>query len=413
MPRKPIDWTKCVIYKIECKDKSVGGTYVSHTTDFTNRKHTHKNEVKTPKSKISQFIQENGGWDNFDMIPLENYTECKSLIEATIREQEWKNKMEPKTEEKGEPVDFFQKDISESSKRTYTKSLVFLNDEQPITDLDFLLDGRKILKKITEHTDNINSQKSFITACSCVLSTYPEYKKAHNFYKKALLVYNKLQKEKKKEEPFTEKQLENWVSMEEIMKIHSSMKTECMSFWKKNKITAEQFEKLRDLLILSLYVLQNPRRNQDYFLMKVTKNEKKANDTNCNFLCLKEKKFIFNKYKTENHYGTQTCDISEEMDEIIKYYLKHHPLKKTHEYFLITETNGETLNNSNFITFSLNRILGKKIGVSLLRNIFLSNKFSENIEKTNELMEEIADVATSMGTSIGTSIDTYIKPVKD
>ena len=94
MPRKPIEWSKCIIYKI-WKDDDF---YVGSTTDFTNRKRGHKCSCNSEKDKaynfkIYQTIREKGGWIAWQMTPLEEYKECKSQIEARIREEEWRVKL--------------------------------------------------------------------------------------------------------------------------------------------------------------------------------------------------------------------------------------------------------------------------------------------------------------------------------
>jgi len=94
MPRKPIEWNKCIIYKI-WKDDDF---YVGSTTDFTNRKRRHKCSCNSEKDKaynfkIYQTIREKGGWIAWQMTPLEEYKECKSQIEARIKEEEWRVKL--------------------------------------------------------------------------------------------------------------------------------------------------------------------------------------------------------------------------------------------------------------------------------------------------------------------------------
>jgi len=90
MPRKPIEWNKCIIYKIWQDDDF----YVGSTTDFTNRKRSHKCSCKISNLKIYQTIREKGGWIAWQMTPLEEYKECKSQIEARIREEEWRVKIQ-------------------------------------------------------------------------------------------------------------------------------------------------------------------------------------------------------------------------------------------------------------------------------------------------------------------------------
>ena len=42
MPKKNIDYSKTIIYKIVCKDLAVKDVYVGSTTHFINRKYGHK-----------------------------------------------------------------------------------------------------------------------------------------------------------------------------------------------------------------------------------------------------------------------------------------------------------------------------------------------------------------------------------
>lgn len=89
MPKKEIDYSNTIIYKIYCKDSSIGFIYVGHTTNFTQRKFQHKNRAKNMKNTINLYdaIQCNGGWDNWDMIEIEKY-DCKDIKEARQKEQE-------------------------------------------------------------------------------------------------------------------------------------------------------------------------------------------------------------------------------------------------------------------------------------------------------------------------------------
>lgn len=87
MPRNPINYTKTIMYKLCCKDITITDIYIGHTTDFKSRKNNHKSSCNNESEKIYQFIRENGGWYNWDMIMIENYS-CNSKIEATKRERE-------------------------------------------------------------------------------------------------------------------------------------------------------------------------------------------------------------------------------------------------------------------------------------------------------------------------------------
>jgi hypothetical protein len=73
MPKKNIDYSKLVIYKIESDDIHVRDVYVGSTTDFVRRKNFLKKncsdtESSNYNSKIHKFIRENGSWDHFEMV---------------------------------------------------------------------------------------------------------------------------------------------------------------------------------------------------------------------------------------------------------------------------------------------------------------------------------------------------------
>ena len=91
MPKTPMDYSKCSIYKIEhIENESL--VYVGHTTNFNKRKGQHKNSCKNENDKkfnfkLYQMIRENGGFDRFKMIEVEKYP-CKDKREAERREDE-------------------------------------------------------------------------------------------------------------------------------------------------------------------------------------------------------------------------------------------------------------------------------------------------------------------------------------
>jgi hypothetical protein len=98
MPRVAIDFSKTVIYHFVCKDTNVKSEYVGSTTNFNKRKNHHKNdccyETSNHHLKIYQTIRENGGWDNWDMVPLEEFS-CENKTQQVIREQYWFDRLKP------------------------------------------------------------------------------------------------------------------------------------------------------------------------------------------------------------------------------------------------------------------------------------------------------------------------------
>ena len=91
MPKVPMNYSKCCIYKIEHFDNE-SLVYVGHTTNFDKRKTAHKYYCKKENDthynlKVYQMIRENGGWNAFKMLEVEKYP-CADKREAERRENE-------------------------------------------------------------------------------------------------------------------------------------------------------------------------------------------------------------------------------------------------------------------------------------------------------------------------------------
>ena len=81
-----------VIYKIKSLDSTIDYCYVGSTQNFIKRKWNHKSRCNTmhkkSDNKLYHTMRENGGWDNFEMTPIEEY-KCDTPQQAHIREQYW------------------------------------------------------------------------------------------------------------------------------------------------------------------------------------------------------------------------------------------------------------------------------------------------------------------------------------
>lgn len=94
MPRLPINYANTQIYRFVCNDVNIVNTYVGSTTNWTKRKASHKCCCNNPNHNfyhynVYQVIRANGGWDNWNMVLVENYP-CNGRREVEQREQFWK-----------------------------------------------------------------------------------------------------------------------------------------------------------------------------------------------------------------------------------------------------------------------------------------------------------------------------------
>jgi len=283
------------------------------------------------------------------------------------------------------------KPIGESSQKLYTRNLFKLNDSKDVTDLTFLKDMKHVLGIIQDYKPT--TQRSFIISACVVLKNSNE-KLYQQYYELLTTMNNNLKVRTEK----TETQEDNWMSQAEIEEKLKSLEVN-------KKITnKKEYTQMLQHLILSLYVLQAPRRNIDYCLMKLSND---MTDTNFNYLDLKNKRFIFNNYKTDHKYNTIEIPIEPDLMGVIQAYLKHHPQKsklknKKHDIHFLVWIDGEPINKSGDITKILNKIFGRNIGSSMLRNIYLSSKYSG-------MMKSLKEDTAHMGTSVDVAMNTYIK----
>ena len=93
--------------------------------------------------------------------------------------------------------------------------------------------------------------------------------------------------------------------------------------------------------------------------------------------------------------------------KVISLYLSNHPEKsklknKTYNIHFFKTFYNEDIINSQEMTRILNKIFGKSVGSSMLRNLYLSNKYSG-------MVEDLKNDTKNMSTSLGVALSTYIK----
>ena len=192
----------------------------------------------------------------------------------------------------------------------------------------------------------------------------------------------------------SDKQKENWLEWEDIQQVFKDLQNQVKALRlkvKNKQKTLSPAEKMifQDYLLLGLFVLQPPTRN-DYadMLVMSRKEYNKLNDTEkeeSNFYIkdIKGKSsFIYTQYKTKKKYGNIERTVPQDLERIINAWLKINDTG----YLLITRS-GTPL-SANGITKHLTRIfkkeVGKNIGSSMLRHVYLSSKYGEEVKSKKE-----------------------------
>jgi hypothetical protein len=84
-------YNNACIYMIKCKDESIKEVYIGSTCNFNQRKALHKYHCNNQNCIqfqyfIYQFIRQNNGWDNFEMMKIEQVVcETKKELESVER----------------------------------------------------------------------------------------------------------------------------------------------------------------------------------------------------------------------------------------------------------------------------------------------------------------------------------------
>ena len=288
------------------------------------------------------------------------------------------------------------KPIGLSSRKLYSRNLSKLNNDQEINNLNFLNSPTDILNKIKDYKPT--TQRSYIIAICTVLKNDPKLEPLYNQYYEIL---TKMNGDLKVRTDKSETQEANWMSKNEIDNVRDNL---ALKVVKKAK-NKDDYNKILDYLILCLYTMHAPRRNIDYTLMKISND---ISDKSFNYLDLKGVQFIFNNYKTQGTYESVVVPIREDLFQVISIYMNNHPEKaklknKKYNIHFLVNYHGEPINKSIDMTRYLNRLFnGKKVGSSMLRNMYLTNKYGD-------MMGELKNDVLDMSTSIGTAMDNYIK----
>lgn len=276
---------------------------------------------------------------------------------------------------------FQEKNISGSSIKLYMNNLRKLNDGQEITSFKFLEKPEKIVEKLVKYKPT--TKRNFLISIVSALNTdnNSKIKKLYGKYYDLMLNMN----DEVKNIVHTADELPEWKVIQEKAE---ELKKAVNEFKDKKTISPPEFETLLKYVVLSLYTLQPPRRNGDYLEMYIVEKYKNDMSNEKNYLSRSTAEFIFNQYKTAKKYNQQVESITPEMAEVLRIYLKFHPLLKSgklpkgvDEVKFLVYRDGEGVSQMNSITRILNSILGKGIASSKLRHIYLTSKYGDTIKE--------------------------------
>ena len=290
--------------------------------------------------------------------------------------------------------------LKESSIKTYLNNLNKLGKEigiKKIKDLDFLQNGGNIMRTIKKKKES--TQKTYLASIVVILKAIEAKKNLIDFYtdnmNELMEKYN--QKISKKEK--TESQEENWIELPELKKEIEKQGREItrMRLWTKSKLTPSEFDQIQRYVAGALYVISDenpPLRSQNYADMKLicsndySKLSKEELKENYIVDVSKQNKFFhLGDYKTNKTYGNKKIKVGKKLNNILN------------KWFKVNETGYLLINNRkqpmtpNSLTKYINKVFeptGKKVGVSLIRHIYISDRFpAEELDEKKEVADKM------------------------
>jgi hypothetical protein len=310
------------------------------------------------------------------------------------------------------PVSQFMIDLAESLKKnrsiedttasSYIRILMHLNEDKPFNNLAFLKNKDAIIARLQTYSES--TQKSTLGTIVSVLTSLkdkPTYKTLYNFYYERMSDASKVARDADTTEK-SSKQEANWITWDDVQNKRKELESK-LPTPKTKLLTMVSWNNLLSYVILSLYTMIPPRRNLDYQNLYVVKKWNDKMDTDKNYYDLFTQKLIFNKYKTSKSHGQQEIDINDNhaLRAALTTYINFHPEKRKPEFRLLVAMDGSPLTSINSITRILNKVFDKKIGSTMLRHVYLSDKYKLD-------MDEMKKDADAMGHNLSTQRD-YIK----
>lgn len=218
--------------------------------------------------------------------------------------------------------------------------------------------------------------------------------------------FHKIYLDSKQNNSKNDKEDKNWIEFEEIIKKRMKIEKIVKNTQYDDKLTKQEYNNLMEYIILSLFTLIPPRRNE-YGDMRIVSDKEYQESSlddmeNNNYLIVGKSNFVFsygkNAVKSAGDSDTQILDIPKDLSKVLRFWLKYN---KTG--FLLPKYDENKPISKNGLTLFLNKIFSpKKVSTSMLRKIYLSYRFGA-IQKERE------KVAEEMNHSLNIANEIYIK----
>lgn len=276
--------------------------------------------------------------------------------------------------------------LSQSSLRTYTSTLYNLNKK--IFDTESI-DNLKQQDTVIEFLADTPSgkRKSILSALVVLLPHHSDK------YRQLMMSDNNTYQQQELSQLRTETQEQNWITQEELHRTIKSCEKEAKEYFKSfKKMTIAHMGGVQCIQNYLLLLLMSGRhmpirRALDWSEMKHKDAGENDNELIINPSTKKNQtRFIFRRYKTDNHYGVQEVPIPTELKKILVEYLKYLKVVCPETPYLFVDNNCNKLTSVK-INQRLEKIFNRKVGINSLRHSYITEKYN-NLPPLEEMKKE-------------------------
>ena len=255
-----------------------------------------------------------------------------------------------------------------------------------------------------------NSSKNMFTSLVGYLKLTKGPKRIQEKASKGMYDKNALVTEHYKSRKKTPKQTKNWVTLESVRKMFKDQTAliKARGLHGKEELTGKERGHLQKHLMLSLHgALPNmPPGRLSYADVFFVSSKDPRDDKKKNYLWKTRNGYqvLLNVHKTSRKKGPRQFKLPAQMSRILNRYIKSTNLEFGDPLFI--DRKGQKMSRNSYskrIIAMFEKSLGKKVGTSLLRNVWLSEKH-KNLD-----IESMAHDSKIMGHSVQMAMDHYVK----
>lgn len=292
-----------------------------------------------------------------------------------------------------------KRNIRESSLKAYisnlSKLLSMSGDDKTIENLNELLkDPEEVINILSDRKNS--TIRNYLASIVVYVNTLDDEELLKK-YRELMEEYGKEYINHIKENNKSENQDKNWTSLKSLNDVLKEYKRQIdkQGILKKDELTKKELDLLQKWVVGNLYIGddQNPPLRNDYIMEiisesdynRLSETEKKKK----NYLVVKNKTkkyFSIGEYKTSGKYGIKEFPIGKNLNKVLNFWLKYNKSKH-----LLLNSKNEPM-TANGLTKYIQKVFEptqKKIGASMIRHIYITEKMGNYKKESQELSDKM------------------------